>query len=123
VAALADVGRQVLISRNEFCPPRLGVAALTPGQVGGEIFGVDLPPGPIGGDPVQGHALDLDDQDGLAAVGGQRGLDNLVERRRAAILKRLLDQGAMIMSTARKSRSIAALGTPSWAGLQRVRPP
>src|SRR5215470_7444376 len=34
---LADVGRQVLIGRQELSPPRLGVAAVTPGDVGGEI--------------------------------------------------------------------------------------
>jgi AcrR family transcriptional regulator len=60
-APLADVGRQVLIGRDQIVPPRLGVAALTPGEVGGEIFGVDLPPGPVEGDRVQGHAPDLDD--------------------------------------------------------------
>src|SRR6266853_2212093 len=81
---LADVGRQVLIGRDELVPPRLAVATLTPGEVSGEIFGVDLPPGSIEGDLVQGHALDLDDQDGLVAVSGQRGLDSLVERRRTA---------------------------------------
>ena len=32
----ADVRRQVLIGRDELIPPRLGVAALTPGEVGGE---------------------------------------------------------------------------------------
>ena len=37
-----NLGRQVSIGRDEFIPPRLGVAALTPGEVGGEIFGVDI---------------------------------------------------------------------------------
>src|SRR5260221_1872231 len=83
---LAEVGRQALIGRDELVPPRLAVAALTPGEVGGETFGVDLPSGPVEGDLVQGHAPDLDDQDGLAAVGGQRGLDGLVEWLRAATL-------------------------------------
>src|SRR2546421_5394388 len=78
---LADVSRQVLIGRDEFVPSRLAVAALTPAEVGREIFGVDLPPGPVEGDLVQGHAPDLDDQDGLVAVGGQRELGDLVERR------------------------------------------
>lgn len=53
-AVLADSGRQVLIGRGELSPPRLDVAALTVGEVGGEIFGVDLPPDPLGGDQVQG---------------------------------------------------------------------
>src|SRR5258705_13190691 len=63
--------RQLLIGRDELVPPRLDVAALTPGDVGGEAFGVDLPPGPVEGDLVQGQTGDLDDQDGLVAVGGQ----------------------------------------------------
>src|SRR5713226_5462846 len=83
---LADVGCQVLIGREELLPPRLRVAALTPGEVGGEIFGVDLPPNSVKGDLVKGQALDLDDQDGLVVVGGQLGLDGLVERLRAVTL-------------------------------------
>src|SRR2546430_677345 len=54
---LAEVGRQVLIRRDEFVPPRLCVAALTTGDVMGGIFGVDLPPGPVEGDLVEGHTL------------------------------------------------------------------
>src|SRR5216683_217551 len=87
---LADVGRLVLIGRDELVPPRLAVAALTPGEVSGEIFGVDLPAGPVEGDLVQGHALDLDDEDGLVAVSGKRGLDGLVERLRAVLPPRLV---------------------------------
>src|SRR5580692_814586 len=78
---LAEAGGQVLIGRDELIPPGLGVAALTPGEAGGEILGVDLPSGPVEGDLVQRHAPDLDDQDDLAAVRGQRGLDGLVVRR------------------------------------------
>src|SRR5215472_15077973 len=37
---LADVGRKVSVGRLEFVPPRGGVDALTPGEVGGKIFGV-----------------------------------------------------------------------------------
>ena len=81
-AVLADAGCEVFIGRQELVPPRLGVAALTPGQVGGEIFGVDLEPDPVEGDQVQGRAPGLDDQDGLVAVGGQRGLDDLGGRAR-----------------------------------------
>src|SRR5260370_10358637 len=83
---LVEVGRQVLIAGDELEPPRLNVGALTPGEVGGEIFGVDLPPCPVRGDRVQGHPLDRDDQDGLAAVSSQRCLNGLIERRRAATL-------------------------------------
>ena len=64
----------------ELVPPRRGVDALTPGEVGGEIFDMDLHPGPVGGEQVQGHAPFLPDQDGLAAVGGQRGLDDMLVR-------------------------------------------
>jgi len=41
-AVLADGGRQFLIGRLELVPPRVGIAALTPGEVGGEIFDMDL---------------------------------------------------------------------------------
>jgi len=34
---------------------------------------MDLPPDAVEGDRLQRHALDLEDQDGLVAVGGQRG--------------------------------------------------
>src|SRR5215831_6513237 len=77
-AFLADVGCQVLIGRQELVPPRVGVAALTPREVGGEIFDMDLDPRSVGGELVQGHAPFFPDQDGLVAVGGQRGLDDLL---------------------------------------------
>jgi hypothetical protein len=35
--ALVDVGRQILVGRQEFVPPRYGIAALTSGDVGGEM--------------------------------------------------------------------------------------
>ena len=38
---LADDGSQVLIGKDEFVPQRLAVEALTPAEVGGEIFGGD----------------------------------------------------------------------------------
>jgi hypothetical protein len=57
-----------LIGREELVPPRVGVAALTPGEVGGEIFDMDLDPRPVGGEQIQGHAPFLPDQDGLVAV-------------------------------------------------------
>src|ERR1700722_16415251 len=79
--SLADAGRQALVGRDELVPSRRGVAGLVPGEVGGESLGMDLPPGPVEGNLVQGHTPDLDDQDGLAAVGGQGGLDSFVVRR------------------------------------------
>ncbi len=50
--ALADGGRQVLICRQEFGPPRLRVAAVMIDEVSGEVFDVDLHPGPVGGELV-----------------------------------------------------------------------
>ena len=47
---LVDVGRQGFIGRLELVPPRIGVAVLTPGEVGGEILNMDLDPRPIGGE-------------------------------------------------------------------------
>ena len=79
-AGLADVGRQVLIGGQELAPPRLVVTALAPGEVGGEILNVNLHPGPVGGEQAQRHASFLDDQDGLAAIGGQLGLDDRLVR-------------------------------------------
>ena len=76
-----------MISRQEFAPPRVGVAALTPGHVGGEIFDMDLDPGSVGGEMVHGHAPFFPDQHGVAAIGGQRDLDDMLAR-----LARLLGQ-------------------------------
>src|SRR5260370_25447254 len=52
LVVLTDLGRQVLIPGHELAPPRLAVDALSPGDVRGEILGMDLPPGAIGSDPV-----------------------------------------------------------------------
>ena len=41
---------------------------------------MDLDPGPVAGQLVQGHAPFLPDQDGLVAVGRQRDLDDLLVR-------------------------------------------
>ena len=41
---------------------------------------MDLHPGPVGGEHVQGHPPFLPDQDGLVAVGFQRGLDDVLVR-------------------------------------------
>jgi hypothetical protein len=53
---LADAGRQVVIGGLELVPPGVGVAALTPGDVRGEIFDMDLNACPVGGEKLQGHA-------------------------------------------------------------------
>jgi hypothetical protein len=42
----ADDGSPRPVGREELVPPRVGVAALTTGEVRGEIFDVDLHPGP-----------------------------------------------------------------------------
>ena len=68
VGMSADVGRQVSIGGDELVPPRLDVAALTPREVSGEIFDMDLPPCPVGGEMSDGQTPLLDDQDGLVAA-------------------------------------------------------
>src|SRR6266436_1445984 len=42
---LADVGRQVLIRRDQCFPACLDVVGFAAGEVCGEVFGVDLPAG------------------------------------------------------------------------------
>src|SRR5215831_6444807 len=82
---LAEVGRQGFIGGEEFAPPRLGVAALTPGEVGLKVLDMDLVPGPVVGERVQGHAPFLEDQDRLVAVGGERDLGDQLVRRAVAL--------------------------------------
>ena len=45
---LAELGRQGFIGGLELLPPRVGVASFPPGDVGGEVFDVDLYPGSVG---------------------------------------------------------------------------
>src|SRR6185312_3645261 len=72
----AELGRQALIGRVEIVPPGLGVvAALTPGEMVGEIFDMDLHSSPVSGEQVEGHAPFLPDHDRLVAVGGEQDLD------------------------------------------------
>jgi hypothetical protein len=47
---LREIGGQILIGGVEFLPPHPRVAAFTPGEVGGEIFDVDLVSRAVGGD-------------------------------------------------------------------------
>ena len=51
-----------------------------------QVLGVDLPPGPVEGDFVEGHSLDLDDQGCVVAVGCERCLERLFERRNTLTL-------------------------------------
>jgi hypothetical protein len=75
---LAAAGGEALVGREELVPPGAGVAALTPREVGGEIFDMNLDAGSVGGELVWGHAPFLPDEDGLVAIDGQRDLDGLL---------------------------------------------
>src|SRR5262249_55209360 len=70
---------ELLVRRDELRPADLGVATLAAGDVRGEVFDVDLPPNPVERQLVQWQTVGLDDQDGLIAVGRQRGLKDRVE--------------------------------------------
>src|SRR3954470_17764303 len=59
-------------------PSRPCVAAFPAVEVGREILEVDLVPGAVGGDLVQGQATILDDQDGVVVLGGEGRLDDAV---------------------------------------------
>jgi hypothetical protein len=82
-AGSADVGCQVLIGRDEFFPARLDVVGFTASEVRGEVLGVDLPAGSEERDLVQGHTSNLEDEDCLVAIRGQRDLFDRVEGRDA----------------------------------------
>src|SRR3954453_19464453 len=60
--------RHLLIRANELTPSRFGVGGLGSTEVAGQVLGVDLPAGAEERNLVQGHALGLDDQDGLAFI-------------------------------------------------------
>jgi len=49
---LADIDHQVFIGRLELVPSHVGVAMLTPREMGGEIFDLELDPRPVGGELV-----------------------------------------------------------------------
>ncbi|GAC1507049.1 MAG: hypothetical protein NVS2B16_01640 [Chloroflexota bacterium] len=76
---LVDVDSQVSIGKLELVTPRLCIAALTPGNVVGEIFDMDLPP--LGGELVHGHTPFLENQNRLVAVDGQYRLNAEIIRR------------------------------------------
>jgi hypothetical protein len=75
---LGEIGGQLLVGGVDLLPPRPRVAAFTAGEVGGEVFAVDLVSRPVGGDLLQGQTAVLDDQDSLVAVGGKCCLDGAV---------------------------------------------
>ena len=75
---LIDIDCQGLVHGFELTPTSVSVAALAPGQVGGEVLDVDLVPGAISGEILQWHPPLLDDEDGLVTVGGQRDLGDLL---------------------------------------------
>jgi hypothetical protein len=58
---LPDLRCQLVIRRLQLGPTRLGVAALAASEVSGEVFHVDLDPGPVGGNPVDLHPSFLPD--------------------------------------------------------------
>src|SRR5450631_1374857 len=80
---LIKLGRQVLVGRDEFVPPRFGVTVFPPGEVSSEVLGVDLPPGPVEGNLVQRHSAYLDRQVCPVADRGQGDLDGRVVGRDA----------------------------------------
>jgi hypothetical protein len=52
----AEVGRQALVGRVEFLPScRRVAAALSPSEVIGEVFDMELYSGPISGEQAHGH--------------------------------------------------------------------
>src|SRR4051812_14155655 len=65
--------------RDELLPACLGVAPLTPGEGGAEIFDVHLPSRPVERKLLQRQATGFDDQDGLVAVGAEGRLEKHVE--------------------------------------------
>src|SRR5215467_9647580 len=75
---LTGGGRELPIRRHELVPPCLDVTALTAGQVSGQVFDMHLPPGPVSGELIERRAALLDNQNGLVAVGRQRGLDDIL---------------------------------------------
>ena len=61
-----------MISRKELVEPDRSIAALTPRQVGGKVFDMNLHTGPVGGEQVERDGPFLPDQSRLVAVGRQR---------------------------------------------------
>jgi hypothetical protein len=68
VRTLADLGGQSLTGGVQLLPPRPRIAAFTAGEVGGEIFDLDLVSCPVGRDLLQGQAAALDHQEGVVAA-------------------------------------------------------
>ena len=75
---LNDIAGEPLVGGMELLPPRPSVTAFTAREVGGEVFNVDLVSRAVSGYPLEGQAADLDDEDGLVDVGGERRLDDAV---------------------------------------------
>ena len=66
-----DGGGQVRVGGCELVEPRLGVGALAPDDVCGEILDVDLESRSVGPEEVKGQTVLLDDQHGLVTIAGQ----------------------------------------------------
>src|SRR5262245_2479371 len=76
---LAVPDDQLLIEREQLAEPGLRLAALATGQVRSEILDVNLHARAVCGDKLDRHSPLLPHEDGLVALGGQRGLDRMAE--------------------------------------------
>ena len=89
-----------------------------PGEVRGEVLGVDLPPGPVEGDPVEWHPLDLDDEVGLVALGGvvvgDLGLSRVLARARPTRVE-VRELRLLVPGDVRRARLVGAEGRPQLA--------
>jgi hypothetical protein len=80
---LAEVGCQLLVVGHKIIPAsRVAVRDLLPGQVAGEMFGMDLPSSSVERDLVNGHAPRLDHQVRRLAIALQHGLDRFIKDQR-----------------------------------------
>ena len=76
---LTDVGRQLLIRGKELVKSCVGIGAPLSGYVGSEILDVGLHSRTVRSEQGQRQALDLSDQEDLAAVSAQLNLDGRLD--------------------------------------------
>ncbi len=112
------VARQVAAARRGEARPT-GVppvpARLTPGEVSGEILDVSLPARPVADDLVGGQAPFLDHQDGLAAFGGQPGLDDRLVRLARAHRQQLAAAATVTQASTRPGQPPQLLVNRAWS--------
>src|SRR6202142_430522 len=77
---LLDGGGEFLVGGVELAPAGPEIVALPPGEVGAEVLDLGLDARPVGSQQPRRHAPLLPGEDGLVAVGRQRGLDELLTR-------------------------------------------